>query len=261
VGYHRGRFSILAIKAFEPPKQQVMQKCPRCFFKFLKIMIHEHSPPAFINQCPTFTELKNIHVMKKILFIAIVTTLTIFTNTYAQTSLPAENNCSKNIAALTLGTVGSGGNGVGITYEHFLDEHHKFSCYVPFLFTNQKNDWHEDYEYGTRYLHLMPGFRYYPGGHPTNMHYAIGLSMYLGYLWRHYTGMHSPGGSATKDETVFYSRTGMTVSNSIHVDVSRKITIGFDIQLGFASGITNMYYGGTDNPPITMLLLSVGYKF
>ncbi len=104
----------------------------------------------------------------------------------AEQSAPSDIRYGNNIVSIVPVFFNNRTRGVGVCYERILDAKGKFSLYVPLLLSYQKLDWHYRYQYKTRSLGGLLGFKFYPTSSRGAVRYAMGLSLAVYSLARTY---------------------------------------------------------------------------
>ncbi len=161
-------------------------------------------------------------------------------------------------------------NGVGIaaSYERVLDRNSIVSFYLPVIATiNTDNQEESGYNKNEDIMaYIAPGIKFYPTSCRGLLKYAVGPSLVLG------VGEKTTGGPYTQWNGVQYqtyldpyvTRTktmlGILVNNSMQVNPSTHLSLGFDFGFGFTyindvggvnKGVSGMVQGG----------FKIGYRY
>lgn len=169
------------------------------------------------------------------------------------------------------------GVGVGLSYEHALDERGILSAYLPTLVTFYPRSIQTvPYNNGTNgsyqrigrdmLFYAMPGFKFYPTG-MGRVKYAVGPSFVAAYgrTSEMYAPMYTPGVYDPVYSSAYgsFSRflLGAIINNSLNFQVKEHIYAGMEVGFGvtFSEYINGVNYGSGE-----MLMqgaFKVGYTF
>ena len=149
------------------------------------------------------------------------------------------------------------GPGVGISYEHTLDDRGRFAFNADVYAAFSKSKWHYSDYYRTTCMGTLLSFRYYTAPCERKVRYALGFGIPLDILSRKTSEGRSPGGYSKQDRTDMYFRTGIAFHNSLQFNVSRRVAIGLNANLGFAGSDEE---NGDSFAPYALLLATVGCR-
>ncbi|HTB51978.1 MAG TPA: hypothetical protein VK718_04315 [Ferruginibacter sp.] len=143
------------------------------------------------------------------------------------------------ITGMNTGSTDNAFPGIGIHYEHMLNDAGTWSFYLPatLSFYNISNG-DDYYDYSTHaFFYMYPGVKFYPLGSKRRISYSVGPSLAIGFGRRYF----AEGQYSFTDSTDVYSyataskpvlKLGLMINNGLNFMLGKHLYLGAELGLG-----------------------------